>query len=126
MLAGAQSLHTNSLDETYALPTEESVRLALRTQQILAHETGVPNVIDPLGGSYYVEALTNQLETEALKIMDRVEDIGGAVAAVETGYVQSEIQEASVQYQREVESRERVVVGGPEDLHPGQAVEIKQ
>ena len=108
---GVQSLALSCYDEALALPTEQAQQIALRTQQIIAHETGVGDTIDPLAGSYYVEALTSELEREALAIMDRVEDLGGAVAAVESGYVQSEIQEAAVAHQREVESGERVIVG---------------
>ena len=108
---GVQSLALSCYDEGLALPTEESQQIALRTQQIIAHETGVADTVDPLAGSYYVEALTNRLEQEARAIMERVEDIGGAVAAVESGYVQSEVQEAAVAYQREIESGERVIVG---------------
>ncbi len=106
-----QSLALSCYDEALALPTEEAQQIALRTQQIIAHESGAADTVDPIAGSYYVESLTNTLEQEAQKIMDRVDDLGGAVAAIESGYMQSEIQEASVAYQREVESGERVVVG---------------
>ena len=108
---GVQSLALSCYDEALALPTEEAQQIALRTQQIIAHETGAADTIDPLAGSYYVESLTAELEQRAQAILDRVEDLGGAVAAVESGYVQSEIQEASVAYQREIESGERVIVG---------------
>jgi len=111
VLAGAQSLHTNSLDETYALPTEESVRLALRTQQILAHETGVPNVIDPLGGSYYVEALTDRMEQEAEALFREIERIGGVVRGIETGWFQQQIAQSARRFQHEVEQRRRIIVG---------------
>ena len=111
VVGGVQSLALSCYDEALALPTEEAQQLALRSQQIIAHETGAADTIDPLAGSYYVESLTNQLEQAAQAIIDRVEDIGGAVAAVEGGYVQSEIQEASVAYQHEIESGDRVVVG---------------
>ena len=111
VVGGVQSLALSCYDEALALPTEEAQQLALRSQQIIAHETGAADTIDPLAGSYYVESLTNQLEEAAQAIIDRVEDIGGAVAAVESGYVQSEIQEASITYQHEIESGERVVVG---------------
>ena len=111
VVGGVQSLALSCYDEALALPTEEAQQLALRTQQIIAHETGAADTIDPLAGSYYVESLTGQLERAAQSIVDRVEDIGGAVAAIESGYVQTEIQEASVAYQREVESGERVIVG---------------
>ena len=111
VLGGTQSLHTNSFDEALALPTEDAVRLALRTQQVLAHETGVVNTTDPLGGSYYVEALTNRLEAEAYEYFDRIEKLGGVVAAIEANFFQREIAEASFRYQQEVESGQRVVVG---------------
>jgi methylmalonyl-CoA mutase N-terminal domain/subunit len=111
VLAGAQSLHTNSLDETYALPTEESVRLALRTQQVLAHETGVPNVIDPLGGSYYVEALTDQMERDAEAIFEEIAKLGGVVRGIELGWFQRQIAQSARRFQQEVEERRRIVVG---------------
>ena len=111
VLGGVQSLALSCYDEALALPTEDAQQLALRSQQIIAEETGAADTVDPLAGSYYVEWLTGELETQAQSILDRVEDIGGAVAAIEGGYMQSEIQEASVAYQREVESGERIVVG---------------
>ena len=111
VLGGTQSLHTNALDETLALPTEESVRVALRTQQILAAETGVPNVADPLGGSYYVEALTDQLEREAEGLFAEIEAQGGVVAAIEGGWFQRQIAGSAARFQREVESGRRVIVG---------------
>jgi len=111
VLGGTQSLHTNSRDEALGLPTEESVRIALRTQQIVAHESGVTNTVDPLAGSYYVEALTDAIEAEAWKYIETIDKMGGMVAAIEQGYVQREIQDAAYRYQREVESGERVVVG---------------
>ena len=111
VLGGTQSLHTNSYDEALALPTEDAVRLALRTQQVIAHETGVVNGIDPLGGSYHVEALTNRLEAEAYELFRRIDELGGMVAAIEQNMPQREIAEAAYRYQQEVESGERVVVG---------------
>ena len=111
VLGGTQSLHTNSLDETYALPTEESVMIALRTQQIIAEETGVANTIDPLGGSYLVEHLTDRLEHEAREYIRRIDDMGGMVAAVEKGYPQREIAASAYQFQRQVDAGERVMVG---------------
>jgi methylmalonyl-CoA mutase N-terminal domain/subunit len=111
VLAGAQSLHTNSLDETYALPTEEAVRLALRTQQILAHETGVPNVIDPLGGSYFVEALTDRMELEAEALFREIDKLGGVVRGIETGWFQQQIAQSARRFQHEVEQQRRIVVG---------------
>jgi methylmalonyl-CoA mutase N-terminal domain/subunit len=111
VLGGTQSLHTNSYDEALALPTEDAVRLALRTQQVIAHETGVVNTIDPLGGSYHVEALTNRLEAEAYDLFRRIDELGGMVAAIEQNMPQREIAEAAYRYQQEVESEQRVVVG---------------
>ncbi len=111
VLGGTQSLHTNSMDETLALPTEAAVELALRTQQILAYETGVPNVADPLGGSYYVEALTRQLEDEAESAFAEIERLGGVVRGIETGWFQRQIAQSAARYQREVEERRRVIVG---------------
>ncbi len=110
-LGGTQSLHTNSLDETYALPTEEAVTIALRTQQIVAHETGVAGTIDPLGGSYFVEWLTNKIEAEAMDYIRRIDAMGGMVDAVEKGYPQREIASAAYRFQRQVERNEKVVVG---------------
>ena len=111
VLGGTQSLHTNSKDEALALPTEEAVRIALRTQQIIAHESGVTETIDPLAGSYYVESLTDRIEKEALAYISRIDAMGGAVKAIERGYIQQEIQDASYTYQMDIESGERVVVG---------------
>jgi methylmalonyl-CoA mutase, N-terminal domain len=111
VLGGTQSLHTNSMDETLALPTEEAVRIALRTQQILAWETGVANTIDPLAGSYYVESLTDRLEAEAEAIFEEVERIGGVVAGIEQGYFQQQIARSAERQQREVEAGDRLVVG---------------
>jgi methylmalonyl-CoA mutase, N-terminal domain len=108
---GAQSLHTNAFDEALALPTERSARIALRTQQLLAHEAGGTDTADPLGGSYFVESLTDELEGRARELIDRVDELGGAVAAIEQGFVQGEIEEASFRYSQEVESGERVIVG---------------
>jgi methylmalonyl-CoA mutase, N-terminal domain len=111
VLGGTQSLHTNSFDEALALPTEHAVRLALRTQQVIAHETGVVNTIDPLGGSYYLEQLTNELERQAYDYFERIEELGGVIPAIEQNFMQREIAEASFRYQSEVERSERVVVG---------------
>ncbi len=111
VLGGTQSLHTNALDETLALPTEESVRIALRTQQILAYETGVPNVVDPLGGSYYVEALTDVFEREAEGLFAEIEAQGGVVRAIETGWFQRQIASSSARFQAEVEQGRRTLVG---------------
>jgi methylmalonyl-CoA mutase N-terminal domain/subunit len=111
VLGGTQSLHTNSLDETYALPTEDAVTIALRTQQIIAEESGVANTIDPLGGSYYVEHLTSVLEREALTYIHRIDEMGGMVDAIEKGYPQREIAASAYRFQRQLEQGERVMVG---------------
>src|SRR5690242_1127055 len=111
VLGGAQSLHTNSRDEALALPTEHSALLALRTQQIIAHESDVADTVDPLGGSYYLESLTRELEQKALEYLGKIDDLGGAVAAIERGYMQREIQSAAYLYQRQIEARERIIVG---------------
>jgi methylmalonyl-CoA mutase N-terminal domain/subunit len=111
VLGGTQSLHTNSFDEALALPTEEAVRVALRTQQILAHETGVANTIDPLGGSYFVEALTDRMEQAAYAYFAKLDELGGMVAAIEQNYPQREIADASFRLQQEIERRERIIVG---------------
>lgn len=111
VLGGAQSLHTNSRDEALSLPTEDSVRVALRTQQIVAHESGVASTIDPLGGSYYVEAMTNAIEEEAKRFIETIDGMGGMVGAIEEGYVQGEIQQAAYRFAREVEEGQRVIVG---------------
>jgi methylmalonyl-CoA mutase N-terminal domain/subunit len=111
VLGGTQSLHTNSFDEALALPTEDAVRIALRTQQVIAHETGVVNTIDPLGGSYYLEHLTDRLEAEAYDYFRRVRELGGVIPAIEQNFFQREIAEASFRYQSEVEARQRVIVG---------------
>jgi methylmalonyl-CoA mutase N-terminal domain/subunit len=111
VLGGTQSLHTNSLDETYALPTEEAVTIALRTQQIIAEESGVASTIDPLGGAYYVEQLTSRLEDEALALIRRIDELGGMVSAIEKGYPQREIAASAYRFQRELETGERVMVG---------------
>ena len=111
VLGGTQSLHTNSFDEALALPTEDAVRIALRTQQVIAHETGVVAAIDPLGGSYHVEALTNELERQAYDYFEQIERLGGVVAAIKENFFQKEIAESSFRYQSEVEARQRIVVG---------------
>ncbi|MDQ3262867.1 MAG: methylmalonyl-CoA mutase family protein [Myxococcota bacterium] len=111
VLGGTQSLHTNSLDETYALPTEESVTIALRTQQLLAFESGVDRVVDPLGGSYYVEYLTDEMEKRGLEYIRRIDEMGGIIRSVEEGFPQKEIGESAYRYQREVEQGDRIIVG---------------
>ena len=111
VLGGTQSLHTDSMDEALALPSDKAVRLAVRTQQVLLHETGVANTVDPLGGSYFLEKLTDDMEKEARAYFERIEEIGGVIPALETGYFQKEIADASARFQREVESGERTIVG---------------
>jgi methylmalonyl-CoA mutase N-terminal domain/subunit len=111
VMGGAQSLHTNSKDEALALPTEASARTALRTQQVIAYESEVADTIDPLAGAYYVESLTNELEQQAREYLARIEDLGGAVAAIERGFMQREIQNAAYTYQREIETKKRIIVG---------------
>src|SRR5215208_256880 len=118
VLGGTQSLHTNSYDEALALPSEEAVRIALRTQQVIAHETGVTNTIDPLGGAYFVEALTNRLEERAYEYFHRIDELGGMVEAVKAGFPQREIAEAAYEHQREIDRGERIVVG-VNDYHDG-------
>jgi methylmalonyl-CoA mutase N-terminal domain/subunit len=111
VLGGTQSLHTNSMDETYALPTQEAVTLALRTQQIMAHESGVTNTVDPLGGAYFVEHLTDRMEAEAGAYIKKIDEMGGMLAAIERGYPMREIADASYRDQQALERKERVVVG---------------
>ena len=111
VLGGTQSLHTNSLDEVLALPSEESVTIALRTQQIIAEETGVTNTIDPLGGSYFVEALTDRMEEEAMAYIDKIDEMGGIIEAIERGYPQNEIARAAYHYQQQIDVQEKTVVG---------------
>ncbi len=129
MLGGTQSLHTNAKDEALGLPTPESARTALRTQQILAHESGITDAVDPLAGSYYLEHLCDELEREAQAILGQVEALGGSVRAIEVGFIQQEIEEAAYRFQREVEQGTRVVVGvnafqgGEETVIPVQAVD---
>ncbi len=128
VLGGTQSLHTNSLDETLALPTEQSVQVALRTQQILAHETGIAQVIDPLGGSYYVEALTDQLEREAEALFAEINSIGGVVRGIESGWFQRQIAQSAAAFQHQVEMSEKVIVGVNEylsdDDHPVEILKV--
>jgi methylmalonyl-CoA mutase N-terminal domain/subunit len=111
VLGGTQSLHTNSMDEAWALPTEKAATIALRTQQILAHESGVANTIDPLGGSYFIESLTNEMEEETYKYFDRIEKLGGVVESIKKGFFQREIADSAFRYQREIEERDRIIVG---------------
>jgi methylmalonyl-CoA mutase, N-terminal domain len=126
VLGGTQSLHTNSLDEAWALPTEFAATLALRTQQVIAHETGVTNTVDPLGGSYFVEALTNEIESGAWAYIDKIDAMGGMVAAIERSYPQREIAEASYRYQMEVDRREKIIVGVNEYVSEERPLDILQ
>ncbi len=111
VLGGTQSLHTNSMDEAFSLPSEQAVQVALRTQQLIAYETGVADTVDPLAGSYYIEKLTDEIETRAQAYIDTIEKMGGPVAAIEKGYVQKEIQESAYRFQKEIEANERIIVG---------------
>jgi methylmalonyl-CoA mutase, N-terminal domain len=124
VMGGTQSLHTNSMDETYALPTERAVKIALRTQQVIAYESGVPNVIDPLGGSYFVEALTDRMEREAEAYFRQIEDMGGVVAGIEQGFFQREIAEAASRYQEEIDAKRRIIVGVNEFVEKDEKLEI--
>jgi methylmalonyl-CoA mutase N-terminal domain/subunit len=124
VLGGTQSLHTNSMDETLALPSEKAVKIALRTQQVLAHETGVPNTIDPLGGSYFVENLTNKMEQQAEEYFHKIDELGGVIPAIEKSFFQSEIARAAYQYQREIEEKERIVVGINDFIEEDEKIEI--
>jgi methylmalonyl-CoA mutase N-terminal domain/subunit len=124
VMGGTQSLHTNSMDETFALPTEKAVKIALRTQQVIAYESGVPNVIDPLGGSYFVEALTQRMEDEAEEYFRQIEDMGGVVAGIESGFFQREIAEAASRYQEEIDMKRRVIVGVNEFIEEDEKLEI--
>jgi methylmalonyl-CoA mutase, N-terminal domain len=111
VLGGTQSLHTNSMDEALSLPTESAARIALRTQQVIAHESGVADIVDALGGSYAIEEITNQLEAKATDYIQKIDDLGGMLKAIEQGFPQREIQEAAYQYQKAVEHQEEIVVG---------------
>ncbi len=130
VMGGTQSLHTNSLDETLALPTEHAVRVALRTQQIIAHESGVTNTVDPLGGSYFVESLTNELERDALAMIKKIDEMGGMLKAIAMGWPQREIADASYRYQKQIETKEKVIVGVNEyvskDEHPLEILKITE
>lgn len=124
VLGGTQSLHTNSMDETLALPSEKAVKIALRTQQLIAYETGVINTVDPLGGSYFVEALTDQMEKEANEIFEQIDAMGGVIPAIEAGYFQKEIADAAYRYQKEVERKEKIIVGVNEFVEPNEKIDI--
>ena len=124
VLGGTNSLHTNSMDETLALPSEKAVKIALRTQQILAYETGVPNTIDPLGGSYFVESLTTAMEEEAERYFEKIETFGGVIPAIEAGFFQREIAEAAYRYQRELDEKKKIIVGVNEFVEESESVDI--
>ena len=124
VLGGTQSLHTNSMDETLALPSEKAAEIALRTQQLIAYETGITNVVDPLGGSWFVEELTDKMENEVMNYFDKIEDLGGVIPAIELGFFQREIAEASMQYQRKVEDRQRIIVGVTDFVKENEKIDI--
>ncbi|MCK6605488.1 MAG: methylmalonyl-CoA mutase family protein [Ignavibacteriaceae bacterium] len=124
VLGGTQSLHTNSMDETLALPSEKAVKIALRTQQLIAYETGVINTVDPLAGSYFIESLTTKMEDEANRIFDEIDSLGGVIPAIETGYFQKQIADAAYRYQKEVDRKEKIIVGVNEFVEKDEKVEI--
>jgi methylmalonyl-CoA mutase N-terminal domain/subunit len=124
VLGGTQSLHTNSMDETLALPSDKAVKIALRTQQIIADETGVSNIVDPLGGSYFVESLTSKMEAEAEQYFEKIEMLGGVIPAIEQGFFQREIAEAAYRYQRELDKKEKVIVGMNQYVEEGEKIDI--
>jgi methylmalonyl-CoA mutase N-terminal domain/subunit len=124
VLGGTQSLHTNSMDETLALPSEKAVKIALRTQQLIAYETGVMNTVDPLGGSYFVEALTDKMEKQANEIFEQIDSLGGVIPAIEVGYFQKEISDAAYIYQKAVERKEKFIVGVNEFVEDNEKLEI--
>ena len=124
VLGGTQSLHTNSMDETLALPSEKAAKIALRTQQIIAYETGVTNTVDPLGGSYFVEALTDRMEKEAEAYFEKIDALGGVIPAIETGFFQREIAEAAYRYQRELDAKEKIIVGVNDFVEENEKIEI--
>jgi len=124
VLGGTQSLHTNSLDETWALPTEKAAKIALRTQQILAFETGVANTVDPLAGSYYLENLTTKMEQEAEEYFEKIDALGGVIPAIKQGFFQREIAAAARQYQEEIEKKERLIVGVNAFAEPEEKLDI--
>ena len=126
VMGGTQSLHTNSLDEAWALPTEAAATIALRTQQIIAHETGVTNTADPLGGSYFVETLTNEIERGALDYFQKIDALGGMIAAIEHAYPQREIADAAYQYQLAVDRKEKIIVGVNQYVGEEKPIEILQ
>ncbi len=124
MLGGTQSLHTNSMDEALALPSEEAVTVALRTQQVIAEESGVVNTVDPLAGSFYVEQMTNQIEAQVYDYWRQVDEMGGVLPAIDLGYYQQEISTAAYRYQREIDANERIIVGVNGYADPDEAMRI--
>jgi len=124
VLGGTQSLHTNSMDETLALPSEKAVKIALRTQQLIAYETGVINSVDPLAGSYMVESLTDKMEAEANRIFDEIDSLGGVIPAIDTGYFQKQIADAAYAYQQEVDKKEKIIVGVNEFVETEEKIDI--
>ena len=124
VLGGTQSLHTNSMDETLALPSEKAVKIALRTQQIIAHETGVTNSIDPLGGSYFIEALTDKMEKGAEAYFDKIDALGGVIPAIEAGFFQREIAESAYRYQLELDRKEKIIVGMNDYIEDNEKIDI--
>jgi methylmalonyl-CoA mutase N-terminal domain/subunit len=124
VLGGTQSLHTNSMDETLALPSEKAVKIALRTQQLIAYETGIINTVDPLGGSYFVESLTDEMEKKANEIFEQIDSLGGVIPAIESGYFQKEIADAAYRYQKEVERKEKFIVGVNEFVEENEKIDI--
>lgn len=124
VLGGTQSLHTNSMDETLALPSEKAVKIALRTQQLIAYETGVINTVDPLGGSYFIESLTNKIEEQAEQIFEQIDSFGGVIPAIESGYFQKEIADSAYRYQREIEKKEKFIVGVNEFIEENEKIDI--
>ena len=124
VLGGTQSLHTNSMDETLALPSEKAAEIALRTQQLIAYETGVANVVDPLGGSWYIEELTNSIESDAKKYFDEIDSLGGVIECIENGYLQKEISDASSEYQNKIDKKERIIVGMTDFVKENEQIEI--
>ena len=125
VLGGTNSLHTNSLDETLALPSEKAAKIALRTQQIIAFETGVPNVADPLGGSWYIEELTDKLEKQAIKYFEEIQEMGGTVQAIEDGYFQKKIAESASIYQESIDSKDRIIVGVNDFVEEDEELDIE-
>jgi methylmalonyl-CoA mutase N-terminal domain/subunit len=125
VLGGTQSLHTNSRDEALALPSQESVQIALRTQQIIAHESGVAETVDPLGGSYFLETLTHEIEARVFHYLKKINDMGGMLKAIEQGYIQKEIQESAYKYQRRMETKEQVVVGVNDYVTKGEKIRFR-